>query len=187
MMAPSQFDPVAIIVALERHGVDYVLIGGLAQVLRGADIVTGDVDICPSFASGNLERLNEALAKLRPSGTEATTVGEQELAHGPVEVPTEHGELKVVGSPLGVRNGFVALRRAATRERIGRGIAPLTASAGDLAAMVGALGREQDRERLGMLRRLVELEAGHHPSPPTSEQARMAPSQRMRRAPRTTR
>jgi len=187
MMAPSQFDPVAIVAALERYGVDYVLIGGLAQVLRGVDVVTEDVDICPSFARGNLERLNEALAELGPAGAEVARVDEDALARGPVEMQTEHGELKLVGSPQGVPNGFVALRRAATRERIGRGISPLTASAGDLAAMAGALGRGEDRERLMMLRRLVELEAGREPSPRTSEQARIASSQTARRAPRTTR
>jgi hypothetical protein len=33
--------------ALHRNYVNYVLIGGLARVIRGADEVTGGVDVCP--------------------------------------------------------------------------------------------------------------------------------------------
>jgi hypothetical protein len=61
------FDPRATLAALERNYVDYVLIGGLAQVLRGANHVTDGVDICPSFAAGNLDRLSRAVADLTAS------------------------------------------------------------------------------------------------------------------------
>lgn len=60
----AEFDPRAIQAGLERNYVDYVLIGGLAQVLRGADHVTAGVDICPSFAAGNLERLARTVVDL---------------------------------------------------------------------------------------------------------------------------
>jgi hypothetical protein len=192
MTAPAAFDPVAIIAALERHGVDYVLVGGLAQVLRGVDVVTEDVDICPSFARGNLERLSRALSELQRPGAAEVTVGENELARGPVQVQTEHGQLKLVAAPRGVPNGFVALRRAATRERVSSDASTLVASAGDLAAMAGALGRDQDRERLAMLRRIVELEAGRDPGNRPSETVRHAPGRiaplgAVRRGPRTSR
>jgi hypothetical protein len=47
----TEFDPHAILAGLERNYVDYVLIGGLAQVPRGADHVTAGLGICPSFAA----------------------------------------------------------------------------------------------------------------------------------------
>ena len=60
----TAFDPRAILAALERNYVDYVLIGGLARVLRGTDEITNGVDICPSFLGENIVRLERAVAEL---------------------------------------------------------------------------------------------------------------------------
>ncbi len=49
------------------------------------------------------------------------------------------GELNVVSQPAGTR-GYHDLRRAATREYLGRGLRPSIASTVDLARMLGALG-----------------------------------------------
>jgi hypothetical protein len=43
--AGYRLDPAGIIAALNRHGVDYVLIGGLAAVLHGSPYQTQDADI----------------------------------------------------------------------------------------------------------------------------------------------
>ena len=156
------FDPRAILAALEAAEVDYVLIGGLAQVLRGADVVTRGVDICPSFAGGNLRRLDQAVSDLHPTSTRSLRIpiDAETVAGRPIlSRTTVVGELGVVAAPAGIPNGYVDLRRAATREAIGGAVRPLVASAGDLAAMAAALGRNQDVKRLAMLRRLAELEA----------------------------
>ena len=58
------FDPRGILTSLERHRVNFVLIGALARVLQGTDEVTGGVDICPQRRAENLERLDAALAEL---------------------------------------------------------------------------------------------------------------------------
>jgi hypothetical protein len=50
------------------------------------------------------------------------------------------------------------LRRAATREPLGRGVRPSVASIGDLARMVSALSDEERLPQLMQLRRLVEFE-----------------------------
>lgn len=163
--------------ALEASYVDYVLIGGLAQVLRGADLITEGVDICPSFARGNLDRLNHALAELRePNARGRTRALNEELLgqRAIVRLATAAGEVGVVAAPAGVPNGFLDLRRAATREDLGSGVRPLVASSGDLAAMAAALRRGKDSERLAMLRRIVELEVAHRPPvtrPPTGDRS----------------
>lgn len=72
---------------------------------------------------------------------------------------TSRGELKIVQQPEGTR-GYEDLRRAATREPLGRGIRPAVASVDDLARMLAALGREEDLQKLRDLRRLAELELG---------------------------
>ena len=74
---------------------------------------------------------------------------------------TDGGELKIVPEPAGTR-GYDDLRRAATREPLGQGVRPSVASTGDLARMLGALGRDQDLENLRMLRRLIELDRDLH-------------------------
>jgi hypothetical protein len=160
-----RFDPLAILAALERSYVSYVLIGGLAQVLRGADLLTTGVDICPSFVKNNLDRLSDAITDLGVTGADGRPVAldEEVLTREPVlEVFTGAGDLRVIASPAGVPNGYVDLRRAASREDLGQGVRPVVASAGDLAAMAAALGREKDLERLPALRRIVELEADRH-------------------------
>ena len=71
---------------------------------------------------------------------------------------SEHGLLKDIGEPAGTRAGYDDLRRAATREPIGRGLRPPVASAPDLARMLGARGRAEDRATLLALRKLIQVE-----------------------------
>ena len=58
------FDPRGLLAALHRNHVSYVLIAGLARVIRGTDEVTSGVDICPSLRNPNVERLAAALVEL---------------------------------------------------------------------------------------------------------------------------
>jgi hypothetical protein len=144
------FDPRALLGVLDRHRVAFIVIGGLARVIEGADEVTRGVDITPSTKPENLRRLAEALDELG--------VGETDLdAEKPTTVMTPHGELQVIPVPAGTR-GYDDLRRAAVREPIGHGLRPAVASKGDLARMLSALGREEHAEKLRQLRRLIELE-----------------------------
>jgi hypothetical protein len=154
------FDPYAILAALERHRVSYVLIGGFARILQGTEELTHGLDLAPSLRSENRRRLELALEDLGarlPSGTRP--VLERDLSTQRVlELRSNVGELKVVPEPAGTRGGYDDLRRGASREPIGRGLRPSVASVGDLARMLAALGREQDVEPLRQLRYLRELE-----------------------------
>lgn len=53
-----------IVSALDRHGVDYVLIGGLAAVVHGSAVATTDLDLVPAGNRSNLGRLAGALREL---------------------------------------------------------------------------------------------------------------------------
>jgi hypothetical protein len=188
MATRQQFDPRAILAALEHNYVDYVVMGGLARVLRGADEVTGGVDICPSCATGNLERLDRALGELGvAAGETAPRLDDETLAARPVvRCTTAAGPLNLVASPAGAPNGFVDLRRTATNEDLGHGMRPLVASTGDLARMAAALGRDQDLARLRDLRRIIELEVDRQALAAPSR-AKTSAVRRTVRAPRTTR
>ena len=74
-------DSESLVRLLDRYGVAYVLVGGLAAVAHGAMRATFDVDIVPRWRADNLEALAAALraagARLRvPDGP-------------PVEVPLD--------------------------------------------------------------------------------------------------
>jgi hypothetical protein len=153
-----RFDPLGLLAVLDRHRVAYIVIGAFGRVVQGAEEVTRGVDIVPSPKPDNLERLRGALEELDAAAAGGGSVsldaaGSDEL----VERSTSCGELKIVRQPAGTR-GYEDLRRAATREPLGRGIRPAVASIDDLARMLAALGREEDRQKLRDLRRLAELE-----------------------------
>jgi len=157
---PDPFDPYAILTALERQRVTYILIGGFARVIQGTEELTRGLDLVPSLRAENLRRLGLALDDLDarfPSGKQLAL--DRDFAKQAVlELRTAAGELKIVPEPVGTRGGYDDLRRAATREPIGGGLRPSVASIGDLARMLAALGREQDVPPLQQLRTLAELE-----------------------------
>lgn len=155
------FDPYAILTALERQRATYILIGGFARVIQGTEELTHGLDFVPSLRAENLRRLALALDDLSAERIdrkrlvlEETTIRDEPL----IALRSPAGELKIVPEPAGTRGGYDDLRRAATREPIGRGLRPSVASIGDLARMLAALGREQDLPPLQQLRTLAELE-----------------------------
>jgi hypothetical protein len=155
----AKFDPYAVLHALDRHRVDFVLIGGLARVLQGTEELTRGTDIVPSTRGDNLERLQAALQELgaeRPDG-KAFFLDDAALEQAFIQLATDAGEVKVVPTPAGTR-GYDDLRRAANREPLGQGLRPRVASIGDLARMAFACDRERYFEQVRQLRRLTALE-----------------------------
>ena len=157
---PQPFDPYALLTALERQRVTYILIGGFARIIEGTEEITHGLDLTPSPRAENLRRLGLALDDLDarlPNGKRPAL--DRHLSRQAVlELQTDAGDLKIVPEPAGTRGGYDDLRRAATREPIGRGLRPRVASIGDLARMLAALGRKQDLPPLQQLRTLAELE-----------------------------
>ena len=176
-VAENGFDPRGLLAGLHRSYVDYVLIGGLARVIRGTDEVTSGVDICPSLRPENVVRLARALEELeaRRADRRRLVIDEESLrAERVLRLRTRFGDLNVVAEPAGTRRGFEDLRRGATDEHIGAGLRPRVASVADLARMSAALahelgeqpGREAERlrelavVRSRELRRIMEVEVG---------------------------
>jgi hypothetical protein len=154
------FDPYAMLAALDRRRVTYVVVGAFARVVRGADELPDGLDIVPSLRAENLRRLEGALRDLGAVRVDGKEVSLDEAAVGNeamIEVTSPVGEVKIVPAPEGTR-GYDDLRRAATREHLGRGLRPSVASTGDLARMLAALGRERDTRKLQALRQVAELE-----------------------------
>src|SRR5471030_2767108 len=81
------YRPDKLLEVLERHGVDYVVIGGLAAELRGSPYATRDVDVTPARTKANFTKLAAALreldAKLRVPGLDE-----------PIEVPLDQNSFE---------------------------------------------------------------------------------------------
>ncbi len=160
-MADS-FDPLGLLKTLDRHRVTYIVIGGLARIVQGADEMTNGVDIVPPMREENLRRLDLALEELGARRTDRKKLAPLQSDPAPEAVlalTTDLGELNIVPQPEGTR-GYDDLRRAATREYLGKGVRSSIASVGDLARMISALGREDDIPKLMAMRRIAELEVG---------------------------
>jgi hypothetical protein len=158
----TEFDPGQILAVLERHGVEYVVIGGLAAALHGSPFVTTDVDVTPRRAKKNLESLSAALkeldAKIRteavPEGVpfdhDANSLARVDL----LNLTTRFGDLDISLDPVGTR-GYEDLARDAKPFELGS-VRVLVASLADVVRSKEAAGREKDRLVLPTLRRLLE-------------------------------
>jgi hypothetical protein len=156
-----EFRPQAIFETLDRFGVTYVLVGGLAAVLHGASHVTTDVDIVPMDGKDNLERLSQALraldARIRVSG-EPDGVPFDHSADSLARVriwnlQTAEGDLDVMFQPAGT-HGYDDLARDAVVLRV-RGTDVPVASLADVIRSKEAAGRERDRATIPALRALL--------------------------------
>jgi len=161
VVAESAFDPRAVLSAFQRAEAVFVVIGGLARVIRGADEVTDGVDICPSLHDANRDRAQAALDELGAKIVRGRRRGAGDAAgQQPVlEYNTLAGPVKVVATPSGVPRGYAALRPGSTIENLGGGLRPSVAATADLITMAAARGRPEDRALVPQLQRILQLEA----------------------------
>jgi len=160
----EQFEPQRILETLNRHGVRYVLIGGLAATFQGSPLVTTDVDVTPERARDNLARLSDALkeldARIRthavPEGVPFDHTGESLGAADIWNLKTRAGDLDITFTPAGTA-GYSDLRRE-VREIDVLGERVPVASIADIVRSKEAAGRDKDLRSLPTLRRLLEAE-----------------------------
>ena len=94
--------------ALTAAGVHFVVVGGVALVLRGSSRVTVDLDLCYSRDRANLRRLVGALAPFRPRLRGAPPDlpflwDERTLASGlNFTLATDLGDIDILGEIAGV-------------------------------------------------------------------------------------
>jgi hypothetical protein len=165
----AEFDPVAMLRVLMEHQVDLIVVGGLAARLRGAPLLTQDVDINPSDEDTNLRRLVAALGVLDARLRTATEPDGVPFPFDPAlletaavwTLTTKFGDLDLVMAPAGT-DGYRDLARDADELLVA--VAPdLTVSVASLADVIRskeAAGREKDRAALPLLRRTLEESQG---------------------------
>jgi len=140
-------DAERILRTLAEHGVDYVLIGGLAVQTHGHVRTTNDADLIPAPSPANLKRLAAALrsldARVLNPGKEDTAVDAKMLPKATIwQFVTRDGGIDVIHEAPGGRP-FAELSDRALHVRLGDFDVPVV-GLDDLIQMKLARGRPVD-------------------------------------------
>ena len=187
-------DAGALVAALHRHAVDYVVIGGIALQAHGHVRTTQDLDIIAAWTPDNLARLAAALGDLdaRLRGVDADLLdidltSADDLYQGAnFLVRTRHGALAIfaVADTPGAPRSYAMLRQRAMPIEV-RGITVLIAHPEHLIRMKTAAAalrdrpgakRHQDLDDVAVLTRLLDSDRAqggpaaplHQPNPTRS-------------------
>jgi hypothetical protein len=145
--------------ALDRDGVEHVVVGGVAAILEGAPITTLDLDIVCRLEDDNLRRLAILLEELDaryrdPAGREIRPTQERLRSNKINLLDTKLGPLDVMQS-IGPGWEWPELVDRSHRLRVGE----LEVWVLDLASIIASkelANREKDRAMLPVLRRCLE-------------------------------
>ena len=151
-----ELDPGAVVRILNRHGVRYVVIGGIAAQLQDLPVpATVDIDVTPSRDRKNLERLATAFEELE-AGLYTADEGGSWFPRTPIEhwaqydtlhLMTIHGPVDIVFAPDGTSRGYDDLTGSAVRLLLGdEPVLVITPTTWE--ALKQASGRAKDLEHL---------------------------------------
>jgi predicted nucleotidyltransferase len=139
----------ALLGPLVRHGVDFVLIGGMAGISHGSNYPSFDLDVLYARDRANVSRLVAALEEIgvRLRGAPADLpflLDSRTIENGAnFTFVTPHGDLDVLADAAGMP-AYDALRSEAVEREIS-GIPVRIASLDHLIAMKRAAGRTKDK------------------------------------------
>jgi predicted nucleotidyltransferase len=146
------------------HGVEFLIVGGQAEILFGSPRVTFDVDLCYRRSAENLERLAKALSELKVSLRDAPPdlpfrLDARALALGSnFTFTTAYGALDLLGwvEPLG---DYEALLPGSESYSLGA-FAVRTISLDDLIRVKEHIRRPKDRDSLFQLHAIKQIRQG---------------------------
>ncbi len=145
---------------LNKHEVEYIVVGGVAAVIQGAPLTTFDLDALVRVSDDNAERLSRALGELdaRFRGQQSTIRPTKEdiLAGGDLLLLTRAGPLDVLGF-IGDENRYEDLLDRSSEVRMTVG----TFRVLDLEELVRQKknsDRAKDRAMLELLEEVLHLQ-----------------------------
>jgi len=147
--------PVEILRLLAARGVDFIVVGMAAGVLRGAPVTTLDLDIVHRRGVDNVSRLLQVLGeieaiyrhdprRLRPAESHLVGTGHQLLA-------TKYGDLDCLGV-VGDAQSYEDLLQHAPEVDLGEGLAVRVIDLATLIELKEKAGRPKDLAALPVLR-----------------------------------
>jgi hypothetical protein len=145
----KSLQPKPLLEALERHGVDFVVVGGVAGLAQGSSYPTYDLDVAYSRDPANMSRLAAALESIGVTLRGAPPdlpfqIDARTLANGANFIfDTEFGSFDVLGDIAGI-SSYEKLRKASDLRRIA-GVMVRVASLDDLISMKRAANRVKDQ------------------------------------------
>lgn len=160
-MAEPEFDPEPILEVLVRHGVDFVVVGGLAGIAHGSAYNTEDVDVAYERSRENIHRLAEALrelgATLRGAPPDLPFQLDAETLDAGMNFTfdTRYGPLDILGEPAGAPR-YGELHAAGSSESLW-GVVVRVSSLDHLVAMKEAAGRPRDITMAAEYRTISDL------------------------------
>lgn len=151
---PAPLDAQRIFEELDRHGVEFVLVGGLAAQTHGNTRMTNDVDVIPAPEPKNLARLADALraleARVLNEGSEGLEINASMLPRATIwQIATRHGDIDVLHEAPGAAP-FPELRKRALVIALGDTPIPVVGR-DDLIRMKLARDRPIDRADIAAL------------------------------------
>jgi len=152
--AEAPLDAERILQTLAEHGVEYVLIGGLAVQTHGHVRTTNDADVIPAPEPANLERLAAALrslgARVLNPGEEDTEIDAAMLPRATIwQFASRDGGIDVMHEVPGGRS-YEELSERALHVQLGEVDVPVV-DLDDLIRMKLARGRPVDLEDVASL------------------------------------
>jgi hypothetical protein len=163
-----ELNAAAIVAALNRHQVRYVIIGAFAAIAQQAPIpATRDIDLTPEASQENLARLSSALkeldARIRtdavpeglPFSHDATSLAAAEVWN----LTCPDGEFDISFHPSGFEGGYAQLAVNAHRLRVGE-VEVIVADLADVIRSKESAGRPKDLRVLPLLYRHQSMRRG---------------------------
>jgi hypothetical protein len=167
---------------LDRHSVEYLLVGGVSATAYGAQRVTTDFDCLPARNEDNLRRLATAMAELN-ARLRVEGLSDEEARQLPVQLDaamlgsmeistwrTDAGDLDILGDmPArdGKRQRYEDLAPNAT-EFVISSVTVRAAALDDVIASKQWANRHKDHEALAELHELQSSRSGSSPDPSAS-------------------
>jgi len=150
----------AILRAFSEGAVQFIVVGGVASVLNGADVNTFDLDIVPAGDEENVARLLRVLdamdaiyriqptRRIKPEISHLRSAGHQNLI-------TKYGPLDILGT-IGRGRTYEDLLPHTVEMNIGDGIRVCVLDLETIIAIKEELGSEKDLTVLPLLRRTLQ-------------------------------
>ena len=163
-------DDKALMLRLQQHQVEFVIIGGVCGIMHGVTLVTTDLDVCCRFEPVNLYRIQAAVQDLHPCHRLAENKLPLELTDElcarlrNLYLQTDLGKLDCLGEVSGVGD-YEAVLGNSVIFKMSYGEFPIL-NLDAIIASKEAVGREHDLVAVRQLRAIKERLEGRNTQAP---------------------